>query len=176
MMPLITRHQWAAKSRLTEEDARPPLAIRRHVLCVTVTRHPPTRDLRNLLDKVPSTAALRICLLSSSHCRSMYGLDGRDVDLATPGRELPVRFGVHSWPKPPPRSVDCRTLSGRSLRHMRHRTLYVAFRNADRPFSLASTFSTVAIVPAWSPLVRSTSSRKPSCSSRMIRPSCSNSS
>src|SRR5215471_15804579 len=58
----------------------------------------------------------------------------------------------------------------------RHRTHYVAFRNADQLFSLASIFSIVAIVPAWSPLVRSTSSRKPSCSSRMIRPSCSNSS
>src|SRR5260221_11542040 len=31
--------------------ARPRLSIRRHVLCVTVTRHPPTRDLRNLLHK-----------------------------------------------------------------------------------------------------------------------------
>src|SRR5882672_8042943 len=27
------------------------------------------------------------------------------------GRELPVRFGVHSWPQPPPRSVDCSTAS-----------------------------------------------------------------
>lgn len=40
----------------------------------------------------------------------------------------------------------------------------------------ASTFSTAMIAPAWSPLVRSTSSRKPSRSSRMIRPSFSKSS
>jgi hypothetical protein len=25
------------------------------------------------------------------------------------GRELSVRFGAHSWPKQPPRSVDCST-------------------------------------------------------------------
>jgi hypothetical protein len=46
-------------------------------------------------------------------------------------------------------------------------SLYVAFRNADQPFSLASIFSIVAIVPAWSPLVRSSVAAK-ACRARII--------
>jgi hypothetical protein len=30
------------------------------------------------------------------------------------GRKLPIRFGVHSWPKPPPRSVACSAAIGPS--------------------------------------------------------------
>ena len=78
---------------------------------------------------------------------------------------------------PRPRLVELEALLGRGYAGI-HGVAKRAYSNetADQPFNRASTFSTAAMALAWSLLVKSTSSRKPSRSSRVIRPPFSKSS